>query len=220
MDLSPMLPGPGVIAVVRTSSATSALTLARGLAGTDVAGIEVTMTVPDAVEVIATLVSEGIEHVGAGTVRTLAQLEACVDAGAQFLVSPHLDADLVRAGVARGVPVIPGALTPSEILRAMALGPSAVKLFPVSSAGGLEYLRALLEPIPDARFVVSGEVSLPEVAGYLAAGAWAACVGGSLWRREDVGRGDVDAVREYAQQALTQPGGPKHGGRSPAALAV
>jgi 2-dehydro-3-deoxyphosphogluconate aldolase/(4S)-4-hydroxy-2-oxoglutarate aldolase len=117
------------------------------------------MTVPNAVEVIATLVSEGIGRVGAGTVRTTAQIEACVDAGAQFLVSPHLDPDLMLAGVARGVPVVPGALTASEILRAMALGASAVKLFAVSLVGGPEYVRAVLEPIPDARFVVSGEAT-------------------------------------------------------------
>jgi 2-dehydro-3-deoxyphosphogluconate aldolase/(4S)-4-hydroxy-2-oxoglutarate aldolase len=202
MEPTVMPPGPGVIAVVRTRSASAALTLARGLTRTDVAGIEVTMTVPDAVNVIATLRSEGVERVGGGTIRTVEQLHACVDAGAAFLVSPHLDPDLVRAGVARGVPVIPGALTPSEILRAMALGAAAVKLFPVSSVGGLAHVRAILEPVPDARLVVSGEVLLPEVAGYLAAGAWAACVGGSLWRPEDVDRGDVAAVREYAVRAL------------------
>jgi hypothetical protein len=74
-------------------------------------------------------------------------------------VTGLLDPDLMLAGVARGVPVVPGALTPSEILRAMALGASAVKLFPVSSVGGPEYVRAVLEPIPDARFVVSGEAT-------------------------------------------------------------
>ena len=119
------------------------------------------MTVPDAVHVIATLVDEGVERVGAGTVRTLTQLHACVDAGATFIVSPHLDPDLVKAAVTRGVPVVPGCLTPSEIAHALALGASAVKLFPVSSVGGVAYVRAVLEPMPDARFVVSGEVTLP-----------------------------------------------------------
>jgi 2-dehydro-3-deoxyphosphogluconate aldolase/(4S)-4-hydroxy-2-oxoglutarate aldolase len=95
-----------------------------------------------------------------------------------------------------------------------------VKLFPVSSVGGPEYVRAVLEPIPDARFVVSGEVRLPEVAGYLAAGAWAACVGGSLWRAEDIDSGDVDAVREYARRVLAEAADPKQGARSPTALTV
>lgn len=200
--------GRGVIAVVRTQSAAHALTLARGLALTDVAGIEVTMTVPDAVDVIATLVGEGVSGVGAGTVRSVAQLEACVEAGATFLVSPHFDPALVDAATRHGVPVVPGALTPSEILAAVARGAAAVKLFPVSAVGGVNYLRAVLEPIPDVRFVVSGEVTLPEVDGYLDAGAWAACIGGSLWRRDILDSGDVQAVREYAARGLRHVRGP------------
>jgi 2-dehydro-3-deoxyphosphogluconate aldolase/(4S)-4-hydroxy-2-oxoglutarate aldolase len=201
--------GNGVIAVVRTPASASALTIARGLASTDVVGIEVTMTVPDAVAVISTLTAEGVERVGAGTVRTLDQVKACVDAGATFLVSPHLDPRLVDSAVALGIPVIPGALTPSEILRAMGLGAAAVKLFPVSAMGGVEYVRALREPLPDARFVVSGEVAVSEVETYLSAGAWAACLGGSLWRREDVDRGDADAVQAFAQRVLAQTRGAK-----------
>lgn len=194
----------GVISVVRTTSARTALTLARGVARTDVVGVEVTMTVPDAIQVIATLVDEGVRRVGAGTVRTLAQLHACADAGATFIVSPHLDPDLVKAAVARGIPVVPGCLTPSEIAHALALGASAVKLFPVSSVGGVAFVRAVLEPMPDARFVVSGEVTLPEVDAYLSAGAWAACIGPGLWRPGDVESGDIDAVATYAAEMLKQ----------------
>jgi 2-dehydro-3-deoxyphosphogluconate aldolase/(4S)-4-hydroxy-2-oxoglutarate aldolase len=194
----------GVIAVVRTADADAALTLARGLAGTGVVGIELTMTVPDAPKVIEQLVAEGVTGVGAGTVRTLQQVKRCVDAGASFLVSPHLNPRLVETAVDLGVPVVPGALTPSEILHAMRLGAAAVKLFPISAVGGLDYVRAVLEPVPDARFVVSGEVMLSEVAGYLDAGAWAACVGPSLWRHEDVYGGDVEAVRRYAEKVLDQ----------------
>ena len=200
--VQPPTTGRGVIAVVRTGTATGALTLARGLSATDVVGIEVTMTVPDAVSVISTLVSEGVQRVGAGTVRSIPQLQACVDAGANFLVSPHFDPSLVEAAVWHGVPVVPGVLTPSEILHAIACGAAAVKLFPVSAMGGLDYVRAVLEPIPDARFVVSGEVLLSEVADYLNAGAWAACIGGSLWRADDVDGGDVEAVRAYAERVL------------------
>jgi len=192
----------GVVAVIRAPAAAIALTVARGLAGTDVAGIEVTMTVPDAPDVIATLVSEGVTRVGAGTVRTVGQLKQCVGAGAGFLVSPHLDPQLAAAAVESGIPVVPGALTPSEIAAAIGLGAAAVKVFPVSAVGGPAYLRAVLEPLPDARLVVSGEVLPPEVPGYLAAGAWAACVGGSLWRREDAERGDVEAVQRHAAQVL------------------
>jgi 2-dehydro-3-deoxyphosphogluconate aldolase/(4S)-4-hydroxy-2-oxoglutarate aldolase len=194
----------GVVAVIRARSAETALTVARGLARTAVAGIEVTMTVPDAIEVIAKLAAEGVDRLGAGTLRTIAQVAGSVDAGAQFLVSPHLNPELISAGVRRGVPVIPGALTPTEIMLAMQLGASAVKVFPVMAVGGIPFVRAVLEPIPDARIVVSGEVSLAEVDDYLAAGAWGACIGSALWRAEDAERGDVDAVAAYAGEALKQ----------------
>jgi 2-dehydro-3-deoxyphosphogluconate aldolase/(4S)-4-hydroxy-2-oxoglutarate aldolase len=196
--------GRGVIAVVRTHSSANALTIARGLASTEVTGIEITMTVPDAPTVISTLVAEGIQRVGAGTIRTVDQVRACIDAGASFLVSPHLDPSLVEVAVARDVPVIPGVLTPNEILRAMALGAAATKLFPVSAMGGIAYVRALLEPLPDARFVVSGEVAVNEVAAYLSAGAWAACLGGSLWQAADVDRRDVGAVQAFAERVLAR----------------
>jgi 2-dehydro-3-deoxyphosphogluconate aldolase / (4S)-4-hydroxy-2-oxoglutarate aldolase len=193
--------GRGVIAVLRTDSPQTALTLGQGFALTTLAGIEVTMTVPDAVKVIATLVAEGVGRVGAGTVRTLAQVDACVEAGASFIVSPHLDPALVERCVQLGVPVVPGTMTPSEMVRAMELGAAAVKLFPVSAIGGHVTVRALLEPLPDARIVVSGEVTLPEAPAYFAAGAWAASVGRSLWPPETV-RHDPSAVRDYAQHAL------------------
>jgi 2-dehydro-3-deoxyphosphogluconate aldolase/(4S)-4-hydroxy-2-oxoglutarate aldolase len=196
----------GVVAVIRTGTATSALTLARGLAATDVTGIEVTLTVPDAVKVIATLVSEGIKRVGAGTVRTVDDVTACADAGATFLVSPYLEPRLVEAAARLNVPVVPGALTPSEIALAMSLGAAAVKIFPVSAVGGCSYVRAVLEPLPDARLVVSGEVTLPEVPDYLRAGAWAACVGRSLWQPEQVESGDVGAIEAFARNALAQSG--------------
>ena len=192
----------GVIAVVRLDSTAAAITLGRGLAGSGVVGIEVTMTVPDAPQVIETLVADGVDTVGAGTVRTIQDLRRCVAVGASFVVSPHLDPDLVTAAVELGVPVVPGALTPSEILHAIRLGAAAVKLFPVSAMGGLDYVRAVLEPIPDARFVVSGEVTLSDVGDYLSAGAWAACVGPSIWRRADVYGGDIAAVHDYAKRVL------------------
>jgi 2-dehydro-3-deoxyphosphogluconate aldolase / (4S)-4-hydroxy-2-oxoglutarate aldolase len=194
-----------VIAVLRTDSARTALTVGRGLARTTLAGIEVTMTVPDAVRVIAALVAEGVPGVGAGTVRTLAQVDACVEAGASFIVSPHLDPALIERCVQHDVPVVPGTMTPSEIVRAMELGAAAVKLFPVSAIGGHVTVRTLLEPLPDARIVVSGEVALSEAPAYFAAGAWAACVGRSLWPPE-TGRLDQAAVQNFAQRALDASG--------------
>jgi 2-dehydro-3-deoxyphosphogluconate aldolase/(4S)-4-hydroxy-2-oxoglutarate aldolase len=194
----------GVVAVIRTADASHALTLARGLAGTSVAAIEVTMTVPDAIDVIAVLVAEGVTRVGAGTVRTVEQVERCIAAGAEFIVSPHLDPELVAAAVHGGVAVVPGTLTPTEIMTAIRLGASAAKIFPIHSVGGLHYVEAIHEPLPDVPLVVSGGIAPADVPAYLEAGAWAACLGSSLWQREDVERGDVEAVRAFASARLDE----------------
>jgi 2-dehydro-3-deoxyphosphogluconate aldolase/(4S)-4-hydroxy-2-oxoglutarate aldolase len=192
----------GVVAVIRTNDPRHALTLARGLAGTSVAAIEVTLTVPDAVDVIAQLTAEGVTRVGAGTVRSAAQVEACVRAGAQFIVSPHTDPEIVAAALRCGVAVVPGALTPSEIAHALALEATAVKIFPVNAVGGLAYVQAVLEPLPEVRLVVSGGIAPKDVPAYLAGGAWAACLGSSLWQPASVESGDVDAVWEFATKVL------------------
>jgi len=194
----------GVFAVIRTADASHALTLARGLAGTSVAAIEVTLTVPDAIEVIGQLVAEGVTRVGAGTVRTVEQVEGCIAAGAEFIVSPHLDPELVAAALHGGVAVVPGTLTPTEIMTAIRLGATAAKIFPIHSVGGLRYVEAIHEPLPDVRLVVSGGIAPGDVPAYLAAGAWAACLGSSLWQREDVERGDVEAVRAFASRRLDE----------------
>jgi 2-dehydro-3-deoxyphosphogluconate aldolase/(4S)-4-hydroxy-2-oxoglutarate aldolase len=194
----------GVFAVIRTTDPAHALTVARGLAGTSVAAIEVTLTVPHAIDVIAQLVAEGVTRVGAGTVRTVEQVEDCIAAGAGFIVSPHLDPDLVAAAVRGGVAVVPGTVTPTEVMTAIRLGAAAAKIFPIHSVGGLRYVEAILEPLPDVRLVVSGGIAPGDVPAYLDAGAWAACLGSSLWQLDDVERGDVDAVRAFASNRLDE----------------
>ncbi len=192
----------GVVAVVRSMSAEHALTIARGLSRTRVAALEVTLTVPDAVAVLAQLVAEGVERVGAGTVRTVEQVEACADAGARFVISPHTDPDVMRAAVDLGLAVVPGALTPSEMVMAMSLGASGVKIFPIGAVGGLAYVKAVREPLPDVPLVVSGGIDPAEVLRYVAAGALAVCLGASMWRHDDVVAGDVVAVQAYAELVL------------------
>jgi 2-dehydro-3-deoxyphosphogluconate aldolase/(4S)-4-hydroxy-2-oxoglutarate aldolase len=194
----------GVVAVIRTTDPRHALTLARGLADTRVAAIEVTMTVPGAVDVIAQLTADGISRVGAGTVRSVAQVESCVRAGAQFIVSPHSNPEIIAAARHLGVAVVPGALTPTEIVNALTLEATAVKIFPVNAVGGVAYVQAILEPLPDARLVVSGGIAPSDVAAYLDAGAWAACLGSSLWQRASVESGDVDAVHAFATNVLDE----------------
>ena len=105
-----------------------------------------------------------------------------------------------------GVPYVGGALTPTEVLASMRAGSDAVKLFPVGSVGGPAYLRALREPLPGLRAVVSGGIGAAEVRDYLAAGAHAVCLGGALIDRAAASRGDVEAIAARARQALAQIG--------------
>lgn len=194
----------GVIAVLRTNSAADALTLGRALADTSVIAIEVTMTVPDAPKVIEQLISEGIKRVGAGTVRTVDQVKQLAKIGANFVVSPHLDIDVVKAAVDHGIPTTPGCLSPSEMVKAMQLGASSVKVFPINSVGGLDFVNFVLEPLPDLPIVVSGGVTPEQVNSYLAAGVVGVCLGGALWLPEIVSTGDVAKAKAYAESALAK----------------
>lgn len=146
----------GIIAVIRTDTARAAIALALGLEGTPVGSVEVTMTVPDAVEVVRDLNARLQLPVGVGTVTEAAMVEPAVAAGAAFLVSPGLDTEVVGAALATGVPVMAGALTPTEILAAWKTGATAVKVFPVSSVGGPDYVRMVRAPLPHVPLVVSG----------------------------------------------------------------
>lgn len=194
----------GVIAVLRTNSAADALTLGRALADTSVIAIEVTMTVPDAPKVIEQLIGEGVKRVGAGTVRTVDQVKQLAKIGANFVVSPHLDIDVVKAAVDHGIPTTPGCLSPSEMVRAMQLGASSVKVFPINSVGGLDFVNFVLEPLPDLPIVVSGGVTPEQVNFYLSAGVVGVCLGGELWLPEIVSTGDVAKAKAYAENALAK----------------
>jgi 2-dehydro-3-deoxyphosphogluconate aldolase/(4S)-4-hydroxy-2-oxoglutarate aldolase len=194
----------GVIAVLRTDSADHALTIGRALADTSVIAIEVTMTVPNATKVIAQLIDEGVKRVGAGTVRNTAQVKELARIGAKFVVSPHLDVEVVKAAVDLGVPTTPGCLSPSEMVRAMQLGATSVKIFPINSVGGLDYVNFVLEPLPDLPIVVSGGATIEQVNSYLAAGVVGVCLGGALWTPEIAATGDVAKAKEYAEAALAK----------------
>lgn len=195
-------PISGIIAVIRTDSADLATTIAMGLEDTPVASIEVTMTVPDAVEVIRDLTRRLSVPVGVGTVTDRSAAEAAVAAGAAFVVSPGLQTDVVAAALDAEVPVVPGALTPSEIMTAWAAGATAVKVFPVSSVGGPSYVRAVRAPLPHIPLVVSGGVRPSDVDDYLAAGATGISLGSSLIDAEAAATGDVDAVHRQALARL------------------
>ncbi len=135
----------GIVPVLRASSAREALAIANAIEAGGVPILEVTMTVPGAIHVIEQLVEHGSGHllVGAGTVLDAETARACILAGAQFVVSPALDLRTIELCRKYGVPVLPGALTPTEIVMAWQAGADAVKVFPCSAVGGAKYLKAI-----------------------------------------------------------------------------
>jgi 2-dehydro-3-deoxyphosphogluconate aldolase / (4S)-4-hydroxy-2-oxoglutarate aldolase len=202
------LPVPaGVIAVVRAAIAEEARAIVRGLALAGAPAVELTMTVPGVVRIIAEFAGSVVTAgtvLGAGTVLDAEACGACAAAGAAFIVSPVTDPAVLAVAHDAGVPYVGGALTPTEVLASMRAGSDAVKLFPVGSVGGAGYLRALREPLPGLRAVVSGGIAAAEVDGYLAAGAHAVCLGGALIDRAAARSGDVDAVAAHARRVLDE----------------
>lgn len=195
----------GVIVVLRLTSRADAETAVRGLAGSSVDAIELTLTTPGAIAVLADARRAWPDlRLLAGTVRTLEQVDACHGAGIDGIVSPHTDPRLVTRALELGLAATPGAITPSEVAAAHALGATAVKLFPVGQAGGIDYVNAIREPLPDIPLVASGSIALDEVAGYLAAGCLAVCLGGSLLDADAIARGDTDAIAGYADARLAE----------------
>lgn len=180
MNLTDMFRRNPMVAIVRGSDADAALRTVLSLADEGIAAIEVSLTTTDATSVIAhARKSLGPDAaLGGGTVITVADAAAVADAGASFVVTPAL-APGIAAALERGLPVIAGALTPSEIVDAIQRGVDAVKLFP-ASLGGVEYLRALRSPFPDVAFVPVGGIDVDLAREYVAAGAVAVGIGSPL----------------------------------------
>lgn len=201
----------GVIAVVRAATAAEGRTIVHGLIRAAVPAVELTMTVPDAAAIIGEFAGLAAgaalgsgTALGAGTVLDPRDCAACADAGATFIVSPVTDLDVLEEAHRRGVAYIGGALTPTEVLASMRAGSDAVKIFPVGAVGGPGYLRALREPLPALRAVVSGGIAAAQVSAYREAGAYAVCLGGALIDREAACRGDVEAVAARARQVMDE----------------
>lgn len=170
-----------IIVVVRDRDAAVAEAIARASVAAGLRAIEITMTVPQAPSLIATLRAALASDVlvGAGTVLSVAQLDAVVAAGAQFVVAPGLDPLLVESCAAARVPVLPGALTPTEVMTGCALGLDAFKLFPSDSCG-VAHLRALRAVFAHVAFVPTGGVSSANAADWFAAGAHALGMAGEF----------------------------------------
>lgn len=180
----------GIVPVVRAANLDEARKAVDAIYAGGIPLIEITLTVPNAPAMIQELVKHYGTSVltGAGTVTTAKQAEICLDAGAQFLVSPGLSVPVLQTAAKRGVLAIPGALTPTEVMAALEAGAKLVKIFPCGSAGGPKHIKALKAPFPEVRFIPTGGVNLSNAAEYLAAGSFALGVGADLV--------DLNAIRK------------------------
>jgi 2-dehydro-3-deoxyphosphogluconate aldolase/(4S)-4-hydroxy-2-oxoglutarate aldolase len=197
MTLPPSVLAERVIPVARGLDATSAPPLVDALVAGGIHTIEITVEGGGGLDAISSVVG-GEVTVGAGTIVSVYQASRAVDAGAEFLVTPHLDSELLDWARTRGVPLIPGTFTPTEIVTAWRHQPPAVKVFP-AHVGGPGYVTSLLGPYPDVRVIPTGGVDGDNAGDYLAAGAVAVGVGGWLTSHPE-----LSTVTERARQLVSQ----------------
>ncbi|ADV82503.1 bifunctional 4-hydroxy-2-oxoglutarate aldolase/2-dehydro-3-deoxy-phosphogluconate aldolase [Terriglobus saanensis] len=194
----------GLMPVVRASSPAQAVRLARAIAAGGVTVLEVTMTVPGALEALRTLVKENPELlIGAGTVLDPETARTCILEGAQFIVSPGTNVRTIEMCNRYTVPSLPGALTPTEVITAWEAGADVVKVFPASAMGGAKYIKSLKAPLPQIEMIPTGGVSLASAKEFLEAGSFALGVGADLADTTAIDEGrdaDVTATaRKYME---------------------
>jgi 2-dehydro-3-deoxyphosphogluconate aldolase/(4S)-4-hydroxy-2-oxoglutarate aldolase len=195
----------GVVPVVRAASAAQAIAAAEAVCAGGISVVEVTMTVPGAIEVIAQLVKTmgSAVLVGAGTVLDAGSARRCLDAGAQFLVSPGFDLETVKFANSQGVPIMAGALTPTEVITAWNAGSDLVKIFPCGNVGGAKYIKALKGPLPQIPMIPTGGVNLNTAAEFIQAGSAAVGVGGELILAAALKSGNTREITELAKQYVS-----------------
>ena len=193
-----------LIPVLRARNAGQAHAVVQAMLAGGIRVVEVTMTVPGAVELLRELKSEyGNELLlGSGTVTTGRQAEDTIEAGAEFVVSPSFHADVVAATKAHGKLSIPGALTPTEVITAWNAGADYVKIFPCSAVGGAGYLKSLLAPFPHLKLIPTGGVTHHTAAGFLEAGARALGVGSDLVNLAAIDEGRPEVITAAARVYL------------------
>ena len=191
----------GVIPVVRASSPEEAIQVVEAIKAGGLPLLEITMTVPRAVQLIETLSARyGNEAiVGAGTVLDPEKARACILAGAQFIVSPALNPETIACCRELDVAVMPGALTPTEIVQAWKAGADFVKVFPAGAMGGASYIKSLKAPLPQIELVPTGGVTLGNAGAFIEAGAAAIGVGADLVDTKAIRAGQPEKITEAAR---------------------
>jgi 2-dehydro-3-deoxyphosphogluconate aldolase/(4S)-4-hydroxy-2-oxoglutarate aldolase len=202
-DVIERLTTTGVIPVVRAQSADEAASAIAAIQKGGVSVLEITMTVPGAVELIRDVARRATEAlVGAGTVLDPKTARECIDAGARFVVSPALNVATIDACREAGIAVLPGALTPTEVVTAWNAGADLVKVFPANALGGASYIKSLKAPLPQIALVPTGGVNLQTAKDFIKAGAAALGVGADLVDLAALRRGEDEIITERARQFL------------------
>lgn len=192
----------GIVAVIRAKSGELLADVAEALLAGGVSVMEVTFTVPGALRVLERVADKVGDRVllGAGTVLDGETARAAILAGAEFIVSPSTNLDVIQLCRRYGKAAMPGALTPTEVVTAWEAGADVVKVFPADAVGGAKYLKALKAPLPQISLMPTGGVNLETAADFLQAGAFALGVGGSLVESKAVEAGDLGRIESLAKQ--------------------
>jgi len=191
----------GIVPVVRAASSQQAMHAAEAVCAGGIPIVEITMTVPGAIDVIAQLAKSVGKDVlvGAGTVLDADAAERCIDAGAEFLVSPGFELATVQAAKQQGKLMMAGALTPTEVIAAWKAGSDFVKIFPCGAVGGAKYIKSLKAPLPEVPMIPTGGVNLDTAADFIRAGADALGIGGELVSAAALQSGNLDTITEAAR---------------------
>ncbi|MFX1560808.1 MAG: bifunctional 4-hydroxy-2-oxoglutarate aldolase/2-dehydro-3-deoxy-phosphogluconate aldolase [Promethearchaeota archaeon] len=194
----------GLIPIIRVDSADIAFKVADAFLEGDINIIEVTMSVPGAIDVVKQLIENYGDKVliGTGTVLDAKMAQEVIKAGSEFIVSPNYSRNLIESAKKHNKPIIPGALTPTEIFDAYTLGADAVKVFPCGTVGGAAYLKAIRGPLPDIPLVPTGGVNLETAGPMLEAGAYALGVGGAITDKKAIKEGRFELITENVRKFL------------------
>jgi 2-dehydro-3-deoxyphosphogluconate aldolase/(4S)-4-hydroxy-2-oxoglutarate aldolase len=193
------------IAVIRASQLSLGRQMAQAVAAGGMPLIEITWNTARAPELISQLRLE-LPHctIGTGTLLNLEQLQQAIDAGAQFLFTPHVDPALIAAAVDAGVPMVPGALSPTEIVTAWNAAASCVKVFPIEAVGGTSYIKSLQGPLGQIPLIPTGGVTLENAKSFIAAGAIAVGLSGDLFPKALIAAEDWEAIAQRAKTLQQQ----------------
>jgi 2-dehydro-3-deoxyphosphogluconate aldolase/(4S)-4-hydroxy-2-oxoglutarate aldolase len=194
----------GIIPVIRAANVEEAIRAVEAICQGGIPIVEITMTVPNAPSVIRDVVRRHGSRVlvGAGTVLSTEQAKLCMDAGAQFLVSPGLSPAVISFAQTRDALAIAGALTPTELMNAQSSGARLIKIFPCGNVGGPKYLKSLKAPFPDAALIPTGGVNISNAADFILAGAFALGIGADLIDTIALRDGDLPKISRAASELV------------------